>query len=68
MRPIVADRVAWSVGLSVCHSSDPCKTAESIDMPFELRTRQGPKEPCITWVHIPYGKEQFFEGAAHFKV
>jgi len=25
MRPIVADRVAWSVCPSVCHSSEPCK-------------------------------------------
>ena len=24
MRPIDTDRVAWSVGLSVCHSSEPC--------------------------------------------
>ena len=22
---IVTDRVAWSVGLSVCHTSQPCK-------------------------------------------
>ena len=25
MRSIVTDRVAWSVGRSVCHSSEPCK-------------------------------------------
>jgi len=34
--------VAWfvglSVGLSVCHSSEPCKTAEPIEMPYGLRT------------------------------
>jgi len=23
--PIVTDGVAWSVGLSVCHSREPCK-------------------------------------------
>ena len=25
--PILTDRVAWSVGLSVCHTSEPCKNA-----------------------------------------
>jgi len=25
MRSIVTDREAWSVGLSVCHTSEPCK-------------------------------------------
>ena len=25
MRPILTDRVAWSVCLSVCHTSEPCK-------------------------------------------
>jgi len=25
MRPIVTDRVAWSVGRAVCHTSEPCK-------------------------------------------
>jgi len=25
MRPIATDRVAWSVGLSVCHDREPCK-------------------------------------------
>ena len=43
MRPIVTDRVAWSVGLSVClsvcHSSEPCKTAESMEMPFGFWAR-----------------------------
>jgi len=30
LRPIVTNRVAWSVGLS----SEPCKTAELIEMPL----------------------------------
>jgi len=30
MRPIVTDPVAWSVGLSVCHTNEPCKTSEPI--------------------------------------
>ena len=44
MRPIVTDRVAWSVGLSVGRSValvSPAKTAELIEMPFALSTRVG---------------------------
>jgi len=40
MRPIVTDRVAWSVGLSVTLVS-AAKTATPIEMPFVLRTRVG---------------------------
>jgi len=29
MRPIVTDRVVWSVSLSVCHSSEPCKNGST---------------------------------------
>ena len=43
MRPIVTDRVAWSVGLSLRHDYEPCKTPEPIKMPF------GSKEACIRW-------------------
>ena len=49
MQPIVTDRVAWSVGRSVCWFVDlsvavvsPAKTAAPIGIPFELRTRVGP--------------------------
>ena len=52
MWPTVTDRVAWSVGRSVCLSVtlvSPAKTAPTIDMPFGFRTRVGPrKEPCTT--------------------
>jgi len=48
MWPIVTDRVAWSVGrslcLSVCRSVtpvSPIKTAKPIEMPFGLRIRVG---------------------------
>ena len=34
MRPTATDGVAWSVGLSVGHVSDPAKTTEPIEMPF----------------------------------
>jgi len=38
MRPIVTERVAWSVGLSVTVVS-PAKTAEPTKMPFGLWAR-----------------------------
>jgi len=41
MRPILTDRVAWSVGLSVGQSVtlvSPAKTAAPIELPFGLRT------------------------------
>jgi len=42
MQSIGTDRVAWSLGRSVCRSVtlvSPVKTAEPIEMPFGLRTR-----------------------------
>ena len=44
MRPIVTDRVAWSVGLSVTLVS-PAKTAAPIEMPFGY----GLQESCVRW-------------------
>ena len=44
MRPIVTERVAWSVGWSVCLSVtlvSPAITVASIEMPFTLWTRMG---------------------------
>jgi len=52
MRPIVIDRVAWSVGLSVTLVS-PAKTAEPIDIPFGLRTRVGPGNHVLDGVPDP---------------
>jgi len=46
MRPIVTDRVAWSVGLSVGLSVtlvSPAKKAAPIELPFGLRTWVGPR-------------------------
>jgi len=37
MRPILTDRVAWSVGLSVTLVS-PAKTAAPFELPFGLKT------------------------------
>jgi len=41
MRPIVTNRVAWSVGLSV-RLVNRAKMAEPIKIPFGLRTRANP--------------------------
>ena len=46
MRPIVTDRVAWSVGLSVTLVS-PAKTAEPIEMPFGLWARMSPRNHVL---------------------
>jgi len=58
MRPVVTDRVAWSVGLSVCHTSEP-KRAEPIEMPFGLRTRVDTGNHVLDGVQIPHGKDNF---------
>jgi len=42
MRPIVTDRVAWSVGLSVT-LVNPAKTSKAIEMPFGLWVRMDPR-------------------------
>ena len=50
MRPIVTDRVAWSVGLSVDLSVtpvSPAKTAEQIEMTCGLRTWLGPRDHVL---------------------
>jgi len=52
MRPIVTDRVAWSVGLSVTLVSR-AKPAAPIEMPFGLRTRVGPRNHVLDGVQIP---------------
>ena len=50
MRSIVTDRVAWSVTVSVSVALvSPAKMAEPIKILFGLRTRKGPREPCIRW-------------------
>jgi len=52
MRPIVTDGVAWSVGLSLTIVS-PTKTAEPIEMPFELWTRVGLRNHVLDGAQIP---------------
>jgi len=70
IRPIVTDRVAWSVGLSV--DSSVCqsvtlvriaKTAKAIELTFGLRTRMGPrKHTYYMGSRSSHGKEQFWAG------
>jgi len=63
MLPIVTHRVAWSVGLSVCHNPEPCKKAK----PVEILC--GPMEPCVRWGQGPPWEGTILEeGAAHRKM
>ena len=50
MRPTVADRVTWTVCLSVTVMSPP-KTAEPIEMPFGLWTRVGRRKYVLHGAH-----------------
>jgi len=53
MRPIVTDRVAWFVGLSVClsvcHTSELCKNGWTDRDAVSVEDSGGAKETCITW-------------------
>jgi len=59
MQP-VTNRVTWSVGRSVCHSSEPCKMDEPIEMPFGVRSRMGPRNRVLEGGPDVYGKGQFW--------
>jgi len=60
MRPILTDRVAWSVGLSVTLVS-PAKTAA-----FWVEDLGGPGEPCIRWgPDPPMGRGKFVGDNGH---
>jgi len=64
MRPIVTDRIAWSVsrsvGLTVTLVS-PAKTAALIEMPFELRTRVRPRNHVLDGGPDPFVERGNFE-------
>ena len=74
MQSIVTDRVAWSVGLSVCrsvcHTSEPCKNGDRDAIWVE--DLGGPREPWIRWGPDTSTGRGNFEGrgeaAAHCKV
>ena len=56
MRSILTDRLAWSVGLSVGLSVtlvSPAKTAAPNELPFGLRTWEGPVNHVLDGVQIP---------------
>jgi len=60
MWPVVTDRVAWTVGRSVCWSVtvvSPVETAEPIEMPYGLWARVGPRNYVLDGVHIPCPRE-----------
>jgi len=58
MRPIVTDRVAWSVGLSDSVVSR-AKTAEPIEMPFGLRTWVETRNHVLNGDPDPHEQGQF---------
>jgi len=49
MRPIFTNRVEWSVGLSVCHASEPCKNCCTNRDAVWIGDSGWSKEPCIRW-------------------
>ena len=59
MRPILTDRVAWSVGLSVTLVSH-AKMAAPIRLPFGLRTWVGPGTMYQMGSRSPIGRGNFF--------
>jgi len=61
MRPIVTDRVVWSVGRSVTLVS-PAKVDAPIEMPFRLRTRVGPRNHVLDGSPDPPMGRGNFEG------
>ena len=63
MRPVVIDWVLWSVSLSVCHSSEPCKNGWTDQDAIWFEDSGGPKELCIRWgVQIAAYKGTIFRG------
>jgi len=67
MWTIVTGGVAWSVSRSVCHSSEPGKTDEPIEMPFGLRTWVSPRNHVLDGVQIAYRKRQFRGGKVKYR-
>ena len=55
MGPIVTNRLAWSVCLSVTLVS-PAKMAKLMEMPFGMRTLVGPWNHVLDGVQITQGK------------
>jgi len=67
MQPIVTDRVVWTVILSVCHSSEPCKNAWTDRDIVWVEVSGGLKELCIRWrSRSPMGSGKFGGRGAHW--
>jgi len=64
MRPLFTDRVARFVGLSVCHSSEPCKTAQPIEMPFRILARIAVRNRVLDGGPDPQWEEAISRGRA----
>ena len=70
MRPILTDRVARSVGrsvcLSVCHTSEPCKNGCTDRAAVWAEDLGGPGNHVLEGVQIPHGKGQIFFGGGEW--
>ena len=62
MWPVVTDRVAWSVSLSDCHTSEPCNNGGTDRDAVWDEDSGGPKAPCIRWGPDPPMGRGNFEG------
>jgi len=52
MQPVVTDRVAWSFGRFVCHTSEPCKNGRTDQDAVWVEKLGGPKEHVLDGVQI----------------
>jgi len=58
MWPILTDRVLWSVRLSVCHTSEPCKNGCTDRAAVWVEDLDGPGNHVLDW-----GPDPPWEGA-----
>ena len=70
MQPADTDRVAWSVCLSVCHTSELCKNGSTDRDAVWVEDTGWPTKPCIRWGSGPPWEGAFVRGEreAHCKV
>jgi len=45
--------VVCSICRSICHDHEPCKMAETIEMPFGMWTQVGSRNPVLEGIQIP---------------
>jgi len=65
---VVTDWVAWSVGLSVCDSSEPCKNGWTDRDAVWVENLLGPKKPCIRWGPDPPQEGAILRGRDKYRV